>query len=205
MNIQYRVSYSFVSLPFTAIGDFTDTIINGMTGNVGYPNSPVALTLVETQKMDYLAKLAATAQGGTLATVAKNNAWDVLIGSLRQLAGYVQSLAGNNQALLISSGFSPISNNRAQSPLTTPLILVIDNSVTGTLIVRVQPVTNARSYEVQIKTGAGAWQSALISPAARRMVLSGLISVSIYQVQVRAIGGSTGFSNWSNPATGIVT
>src|ERR1039457_96606 len=96
MTIQYKVSYSFVSLPNTAIADYADTIIKALTGNAGFPNPPVALTLVETQKQDFLVKLAATAQGGTLATSAKNDAWDVLTGSLRQLAAYVQSLAGND-------------------------------------------------------------------------------------------------------------
>lgn len=164
MNINYKVSYAFVGLPDSAIADFTDTAINGMTGNAGLPNPPVALTLVDTQKADYLVKLAATAQGGTLATAEKNAAREVLAGSLRKLAAYVQSLAGNDLTLLLSSGFQPVSTNRAQTPLPKPVVLRIENGATGQLVVRVQTMSNARAFETQFKNGTGGWQRAASPP-----------------------------------------
>jgi hypothetical protein len=188
-----------VQLPNTAIADYTDTIISALTGNAGFPALPVSLILLGTQKTDYLAKLAATAQGGTLATAAKNVALDVLITSLRQTAAYVQSVASKDLMLLISSGFQPTSTNRAQSPLDTPLVLGIDNSVTTMLILRMQPVVNARSYEVQYQTGTGAWVAAGTFTQARRIVISGLTPGTVYNVQARAVGGSTGYSGWSAP------
>ena len=205
MTTQFKVSYSFVSLPDTAIADFTDTIINALTGNAGFPTPTVPLATLATQKTDFLTKLAATAQGGTLATSAKNDAWGVLAGSLRQLAAYVQSLAGNDQTLLISSGFQPTSTNRAQSPLVTPVVQRIDNGMSGQLIVRLSPVPNARAYEGQIKNGTGGWQPAGIFTQARRIELDGLTPGSTYMVQFRAIGGSTGQSDWSDPMSHIST
>jgi hypothetical protein len=204
MTTQFKVSYSFVSLPDTTIADFTDTIINALTGNAGFPTPTVPLATLATQKTDFLTKLAATAQGGTLATSAKNDAWGVLTGSLRQLAAYVQSLAGNDLTLLLSSGFQPVSTNRAQSPLDKPVVLRLDNGMTGQLIARLQPVTNARAYEGQIKNG-GNWLPAGIFTQARRIELDGLTPGSTYTVQFRAIGGSTGQSDWSDPMSHIST
>ena len=40
---------------------------------------------------------------------------------------------------------------------------------------------------------------------ARKIILTGLTSGTIYNVQARAIGGSTGYSDWSNPSSHIVT
>jgi len=204
MNTNYKVSYAFVQLPDTAIADYTDTVIAALTGNAGFPNLPLSLAVLGTQKLDYLAKLAATAQGGTLATAAKNDAWNVLVTSLRQTAAYVQSVASQDLTLLLSSGFQAASTNRAQSPLDAPVVLGIENSTSTQFIVRAQPVANAKSYEAQVKNGGG-WLPAGVFTQARRMEIDNLTPGSIYTVQVRAIGGSTGSSDWSTPQTCMAT
>jgi len=204
MNTNYKVSYAFVQLPDTAIADYTDTVIAALTGNAGFPNLPLSLAVLGTQKLDYLAKLAATAQGGTLATAAKNDAWNVLVTSLRQTAAYVQSVASQDLTLLLSSGFQAASTNRAQSPLDAPVVLGIENSTSTQFIVRAQPVANAKSYEAQVKNGGG-WLPAGVFTQARRMEIDNLTPGSIYTVHVRAIGGSTGSSDWSTPQTCMAT
>ena len=204
MNTNYKVSYAFVQLPDTAIADYTDTVIAALTGNAGFPNLPLSLAVLGTQKLDYLAKLAATAQGGTLATAAKNDAWNVLVTSLRQTAAYVQSVASQDLTLLLSSGFQAASTNRAQSPLDAPVVLGIDNGTSTQFIVRAQPVANAKSYEAQVKNGGG-WLPAGVFTQARRMEIDNLTPGSIYTVHVRAIGGSTGSSDWSTPQTCMAT
>jgi len=51
---------------------------------------------------------------------------------------------------------------------------------------------------VHIATSAnGPWQEAGIVTEARRIVLPGLTPGTIYFVRARAIGGSTGYSEWS--------
>lgn len=162
------------------------------------------LATLAAQKTDFLTKLAATAQGGTLATAEKNAAREVLVTSLRQTAAYVQSVASQDLTLLLSSGFQNASTNRAQSPLDTPMVLNIDNSFSTQFILRVQTVSNARSYEVQYKNGAG-WLPGGIFTQARRMEIDNLTPGTTYSVQVRAIGGSTGASDWSAPQSCMAT
>ncbi len=76
--------------------------------------------------------------------------------------------------------------------------------MTTQLLLRLTPVTNAKSYQLQISTAGGAWTEAGIYTQARRIVLPGLTSGTIYNVRARAIGGSTGYSDWSIPASQMV-
>lgn len=201
MTQQYKVSLWFIGLSYTALPDYTDTVIIGFADNAGLPHPPVSMPDLETQKQTYLLKQAATAQGGTVATAERNDAWQVLTDSLRQLAAYVQTVAANDLTLLLSSGFQPVSTNRAQAPLDTPLIVGIDYGLSGQLLLRAQSVRNARAYEVQFKNGTGGWQPAGIATQARRIEINDLTPGNTYSVQLRAIGGSTGYSDWSDPVS----
>jgi hypothetical protein len=63
----------------------------------------------------------------------------------------------------------------------------------------------AYAYEVQIKSGAGNWQAAGLFTQTRRLVLTDLTPGTVYTVQARAIGGITGYSDWSDPSSHIAT
>jgi hypothetical protein len=77
---------------------------------------------------------------------------------------------------------------------------------TTKLLVRLTPVTNARSYNVQTNTnGNGAWADAGIYTQARRIVLGSLTPGTTYNVRARAIGGNTGLSDWSAPVSLMAT
>ncbi|HEX4349171.1 MAG TPA: fibronectin type III domain-containing protein, partial [Verrucomicrobiae bacterium] len=59
---------------------------------------------------------------------------------------------------------------------------------------------------MQIATAMnGPWTEAGIFTQARRIVLPGLVSGTIYFVRVRAVGGSTGYSDWSGVASLMAT
>ncbi len=84
--------------------------------------------------------------------------------------------------------------------------MLLDNLAATQLLVRLTPVTNAKSYQLQTNTnGNGTWQDAGIFTQARRIELGNLTSGATYGVRARAIGGSTGHSDWSDPVSHIVT
>jgi hypothetical protein len=150
--------------------------------------------------------MTATDQGGTIATAAKNEARDALIVALRQIAAYVQSLVSTlTLSQVLTSGCDVVSSNNAQSPLTQPVLLGLDNSSPAQLLVTMQTVTNARAYQVQYCIGSAAWQEGGIFPSTKGMIITGLTSGTVYSVRVRAIGGSTQYSDWSLPLPLMVT
>ena len=180
-------------------------IIKGLTGNAAFPAPTVDLKTVQTAVDDLSAALAAQAHGGTAATADKNNKRAALAALLRTLKHYVEDNCGNDLAVLASSGFQPAVRTRTRTPLANPSILDIRYGNSAELVLQVTPIAHAKCYEVRSATmGAGnapgPWQAAGLFTNSRSMSINGLTPGATYVFQVRAIGGSTGYSDWSNPA-----
>jgi hypothetical protein len=196
-----HVSLAFAQLPDPALDEFTGQVIAGLTGNPAYPTPTVSPAALATAKDVFGDAMTAKVSGGKQATAVKNAAREALVNLLRQEANYVQGAANNDLAVLLSSGFEAASNNTAQSPLPKPAIVEILNEMSTQLVVRGKPVTNAHSYEAQVKNGTGGFLPAGTFTQVRRMVLTGLVPGQTYTVQIRAVGGSTGYSDWSDPVS----
>ena len=197
----YHVSLAFAKLPDTELDQFATDIIDGLTGNAAFPTPTPSLASLGTATTNFTTALAAMAQGGTQATAAKNAARETLLGLLRQEANYVQGAANNVLATILSSGFEVVSTDHTSVPLETPSIVKILNEASTQLVLRVTPITNAKAYETRYSTTPGVWQSGGISTQARRIIVEGLTPGTIYTMSVRAIGGSTGHSDWSDPVS----
>jgi hypothetical protein len=149
---------------------------------------------------------AAMAQGGTAATALKNQKRTILVGVMEELADYVDRTAGGDLAVLLSSGFEARSTTQTHSPLATPAIRNVANGTSGELLVTVDAILNARSYEAEAAViGPDGtpleWRFRGIATGARNISVAGLAAGTVYLVRVRAVGGSTGFSDWSNPVS----
>jgi hypothetical protein len=179
--------------------------MTAMTGNPSFPTPPVSIPEIGTRQTTFSNAMAAAANGGTQLTAVKNQARTALLNGLDANALYVQTIARFDLAMLLSSGYQAASTNRARVQLSAPTIAGFDNEMSTQLVVRLTPVANAYAYEVQVKTGTGAWVPAGLFTQARKIVLTDLITGTIYTVQARAIGGSTGYSDWSDPSSHIVT
>jgi len=196
-----HVSFSFAQLPDTGLGGFTDGVIISMTDNPSFTTPAVALPDISTALVVFRDALDGMTQGGPMATAVKNAARAVLLDLLRQEANYVEGLAMSDMAMLLSSGFFAASKNRAQEPLAKPIIKGITNKASTQLAVRVGAVRNAVAFEVRISVGAGAPQPAGTFTKASRIIVTGLTPGTMYTVQARAVGGSTGYSDWSDPVS----
>jgi hypothetical protein len=195
----YRVSLRFRRLSNAPLVVFVIHVLECMTGNPAFSNPPVSLAEVAARLAEFQAAMTAATGGGIMLTAARNAAREALLSALYQLASYVRGNALHDGTLLLSSGFEVASKNRAQSQLEQPAVRAIQNVMSGMLLVRVGPLRTARGYQVQIRIGDGPWQDAGIFPQARRIELTNLTPGTVYGIRVRAIGGSTGYSDWSMP------
>jgi hypothetical protein len=167
------------------------------------PAPPVSETDLGDAIDSYRHAIGAASNGSTEDTARKAAQRKALEGVLRQLAHYVQANHGNDLTKLVASGFEAASTSNAQSPLETPGITAIVNNASSQLTLRVTAIDNARGYEVRRALVAedgtlGDWEGAGFFTNTRGMVVTGLTPGKVYQFQVRALGGSTGASDWSD-------
>lgn len=148
------------------------------------------------------AALAAMQTGGSVETAAKNKAFDTVADALNADANDVENIVGTDMELLLGTGYLPVSTNRTSSPLDDTAIVGLLNNGSTQLLLQLAPVRNAKSYQVQVSLDGGkTWVEACLSTQARRIVLQGLTPGTTYAVRARAIGGSTGASNWTGPSS----
>ena len=181
-------------------------IITGLTGNPAFPSLPVELKTVQAAVDELNAALAAQAHGGTAATAEKNNKQEALITLLRKLKHHVEDNCGNDPATVLSSGFQTAVATRTRAPLANPSILGVDRGNSGELVLKVTPIARTKCYEVRsaavgAENAPGAWQSAGLFTNSRAITIAGLVPGTTYSFQVRAFGGSTRYSDWSNPVS----
>jgi hypothetical protein len=209
------VSLAYKRLGVEALPPCAGWIVTCMSGNTAFnkppipyvppvPPDPAAPLDMTTRIANLQTAITNYEDGGSLALNARNIAEAAVIEGLDALAFYVQTVARFNLPLLLASGFQAKSKNYGQSKLDTPAITGIDNDSATELDVHVTSVANAYGYEVQTCIGTGAWMSVKYSQQARTITLTGLTTGTVYQVRVRALGGSTGQSDWSMPGSSIV-
>jgi hypothetical protein len=196
-----KVSLSFGRLPDTELDNFAQGVIDALTGNAAFPAPPVTLVNLQAARDDLTAKMAAAQTGGPADTAAKNNSRQALVTILRDVAAYVQIRCNNDPAILLSSGFEMQSTNRAQVELTKPDGFSLKNGSTGQLIARIDPVKSANMYEGRIKPSDGDWLPSVFTGDSQHIIFDGLTRGKDYTAQVRALGGSTGQSDWSDPSS----
>jgi hypothetical protein len=193
-----RVALYFATYADSELNSFAILVIVCLKTNPLFPNLPVTIIALTALQVAFQNALAAAAQGGTALTAAKNEAREALVSALRQIGAYIQSLALANVSDILSSGYDVVNTNKTQSPLTQP-VFTLDNSMAGQLNINLQAVLNAKAYQVQYYagTGAAAWQDAGIFPNTKGISLTNLTSGTVYNVHIRAVGGSTQYSQWS--------
>ena len=206
MQSRVRIAEKFKKQTAEQLVIMAGAVIAGLTNNPAFPAPSVDLKAVQAAADDLNAALAAMAHGGVAATAEKNNKQGALIGILRKLKHYVEDNCNNDLAILLSSGFQAASSSRNRSPLADPAILSVDFGKSTELVLKVTPIACARCYEVRsaavgADNASAVWQSIGLFTDSRLIKISNLVPGKTYSFQVRAVGGSTGYSDWSNPVS----
>lgn len=200
---RYRVSYAFTGFSVNNLIPFVQVLIICLTINAAFPKPPVTLAeLTALLKALQDATNNMAQNNNPQMTALRDQAWENLLDAVRKIASYVQSIALNNLAMLLSSGLKNVPTPSASTPLDAPSIMDSLNLATTQVLIRLTPIDNANSYEIRLTSDGGkTWISGGISSQSRRIVVANLTPGTTYTIQARALGGSTGQSAWSAPVT----
>ena len=197
------------SLPEQVLSQ-AQALLKGLTGNSNFTNLPVDLNVFKADLDSYAVSIADAKDGGKKAIALRNKLGEVVIRTIKLLATYVELHCQDDMNIFLSSGFQPRSSTRTPAqPLDQPTILNIDQGPTGQLLAWIQPVRNAKSYELRYGTvGAGgaapaAWSTLMVPNVKTAVPINGLTPGTTYAVQVRAYG-QLGYTQYSDSVTRMV-
>ena len=201
-----RISLSFNSAGDAIVLETAGSLLTNLYGNPAFPAPPVLEVTLQGAVTALTTAIAAQVQGGTAATAAKNNRKAELVNLLEARALHVQVACENDMAKLLSSGFQSVSQNRAQSQLPKPAGVRLENGLSGQLLLTADRIPNARCFEIDLaliddEGKPGAMTTAGLHTKSRKMPVNGLIPGKLYLFRTRAVGGLTGYSDWSDPVS----
>jgi hypothetical protein len=202
--MQAHVSRAFAKLPVTQVPAFTTGVVDGLTDNAAtFDKPPVKPADLDAANKILISDIAAALNGGTDHTDARDKAAAVVVGMLRLLAAYIEDVAKGDATVIELSGFQVVHRGPSpQQPLAKTIIQAIINEVSGQLLVRLNPQDNASGYEGQVSADGGkTYQSIGFFQQARRVVVPNLTPGVTYTFKFRALGGSTGSGDWSDPVS----
>lgn len=198
-----RASLGFGSAPDNTLVTFARNVHALLYAQAAFTDIPVTAPVLLASIDAFAAAKAAQPHGGKAATADKDNKRADLLAMMKKLALYVQEGSGNDLALLLSTGFEAVSNNRSRYPLSKPAILRVVPGMTGEALVTMSTESIARGCEVRVaEIGAdgapGEFRAPLFSTSSRNIVIPDLVPGALFAYQGRTVGGSTTYSDWSD-------
>ena len=196
------------SQPDHDVEEVGGSVLNNLytTAKNNFPTPPVDQPTLQTGLTDFTTAIAATVQGGPHATNQKNKKKHALVALLRTLGLYVQGACNEDVAILTSSGFQAASPVRVKGPLPKAVIATVENGHTTQLLVTMDTMAKAKAFELYIAMVAnggtiGDWRLVATYGNGRKMLVDGLTPGTTYAFKARAVGGTTGYSDFSDPVT----
>lgn len=178
-------------------------IVTALTGNANFPNPQPALAQM-TAAINGLEGAALEAQEARQVaktrTAAQNAKEEVLDQALMQLVLYVESVAGQNDELILSVGLD-VRGPTAPADSAPPALSATAGDHDGEIDLAWDTVRGARSYVVERSPDPptdASWTHAAVSTRSR-LTVEGLDSGTRYWFRVAAVTANEQ-GPWSNPA-----
>ena len=180
------------------LGDLALHISTLLTLNTNFPTPAVAPLALSIAANSFNSAVAAAVHGTPANTLAKNTLRTALIALLDQEATYVELVANNDPAKILSSGFSLASNVRTPAAPGMSAILLVTNVATGKLGVDLKVADNAWAYIVEYTAQPGGAVKTATFTNPHDAVLTNLTAGSIYSLRVKVMASGNQESEWSD-------
>lgn len=187
------------------LGEAAQHVHDCLKDTGAFPTAVIAEGTFQTMITDYNTAVAKAINGSQADKATQNTLRAGLLTVMDNLANWADKNADGDPATILSYGFDHTALTHTSSPLATPVIGSVSNIASTKLKLIVAAILNARGYEVQVAIGTGPWVLAAAFPSTRNMILENLLSGTDYKIRVRAVGGSLGYSEWSDSVNHVCT
>lgn len=204
-----KVKLGVYHLPLLEKIELARQIVTKLTGNAAF-TTPVPALLVVSGTANTAEAAYNEAQAAQLTSKQKTAAQDAqetaLNAVLTQLAAYVESASGGDEAKILSTGLSvrsaPVSIG---TPAQVQALAATAGDDEGEIDLSWDAAAGAKSYSIELSTvgGTGPWTPCRIVTKSSATV-DGLTPGARVWFRVNAIG-TAGSSPWSDPATKMVS
>lgn len=199
---QAKVYQNYARWDDYSLATLAGRTLSFITGNTHFPTPAPELTAYGAAVNDFREKHEiASRRGSALEIAAKNNARDLLLELMKQMAFYVNTVANGDQQILASSGFELMPVPKAVGyPGIVGGLQVTDGRVSGETRFSFNVMRNAWEYEYQIATSLDAaglpeWGELMRTTTSRLNYLPIVDpGIKVY-VRVRARNGK-GIGDW---------
>jgi len=184
-------------------------IVAALTGNANFATPSPSLANITTATNGLstaYSEAQAARQSAKEKTVAQNQKEDAFDRLLTQLAGYVESVAGNNEQLILSAGMDmrAPATPATDPPVQPQAVTSTAGDHDGEIDLSWDMVIGAKSYVIDKSADpvtAASWSHAGVSTKSS-YTAQGLTSGTRYWFRIAAVNNN-GQSGWSEPATKI--
>ncbi|ADQ80428.1 hypothetical protein Palpr_2292 [Paludibacter propionicigenes WB4] len=190
-NAKVSINFSSGKYSDEALGTKTNNIIENMERNPNFQSPTPSIQELRTANNNYIASLAKVEGGTKQDTVIKNNLRAIVEDMLQTLGGYVQTISGGDESIILSSGMDVNKKKSPVGQLPKPENLTVkpgDNK--GAVILTCDVVPSASFYEFEYTemplTATPNWIQKTCTK--RRLQLEGLISGKQYAFRVAGAG-----------------
>src|SRR2546427_5490299 len=124
-------------------------IVNAMTGNPNFPNTPVDLAVLKTTLDAFAVAIADAKDGSRKAITLRNHVGEEIVRMLRALAFHVELNCKDDIKIFLTSALTPRSSTRTPPQALEPTtVLSVDQGVSGEFKVSIKFSRRAKNYQV---------------------------------------------------------
>ena len=187
------------------VGDFALHVAASLNGNANFTTPPITSAALTTQATAFNTSVGKAINGTPADTLDKNTKRVALITALDTLANYVELMAVNDAAKMISAGFDLVNMSRTQAVPEKSSIVSVTNVASGKLGLDLAVGANAWAYVVEYSAlPNGAVKNATFTNP-HEAVLTGLTPGTVYSMRVQVMGSGNQVTEWSDTVQHMAT
>ena len=197
------VVLNFKRLNQTELAAFTNNVLYRTVNNEQFSSLKAQLTDLKTAYETFLTACANAANGGKDRVLEKNTRMTDLMTQLTIVARNVELLAGDQDDVVMASGFDVRKERKTTQEVTVPAGLIVQNAErSGAVNLSWESVTGAVTYAVEtLVKGETAWQNGKYCTT-KTLTLENFTPGTYVEFHVKTIGRGTLSSDWT-PSIGV--